>query len=112
VGAVPPCAVRKASAVTPWGDYATERTWRVIDEVSAIATETGRTAAQVSLRWLLQRTPVTAPIIGPRTLDHVKDNLATVDWALTPEQADRLTTASEIEPLPYPYGLLTRFVRR
>jgi aryl-alcohol dehydrogenase-like predicted oxidoreductase len=96
----------------PWSGYATERTWRVLDEVSAIATETGRTAAQVSLRWLLQRAPVTAPIIGPRTLDHAKDNLATVDWTLTPEQVDRLTAASETETLPYPYGLLTRFLRR
>ncbi|MBB4912280.1 aldo/keto reductase [Actinophytocola algeriensis] len=96
----------------PWSGYATERTWRVIDEVSAIATETGRSAAQVSLRWLLQRAPVTAPIVGPRTLDHARDNLAIVDWALTPEQADRLTAASETETLPYPYGLLSRFVRR
>lgn len=96
----------------PWDGYATERTWRVIDEVSAIAAETGRTAAQVSLRWLLQRAPVTAPIIGPRTLDHAKDNLATTEWTLTPDQADRLTAASEVERLPYPYGLLSRFVRR
>ena len=84
----------------------------MIDEVTAIAAETGRTAAQVSLRWLLQRAPITAPIIGPRTLDHVKDNLATADWSLTSEQADRLTEASALETLPYPYGLLTRFVRR
>ena len=104
-------AAAEAGAI-PWSGYATERTWRVVDEVSAIATETGRTAAQVSLRWLLQRAPVTAPIIGPRTLGHAKDNLATVEWTLTPEQADRLTAASETETLPYPYGLLTRFVRR
>lgn len=100
------------AGVIPWHGYATERTWRVLDEVTAIAAETGRTAAQVSLRWLLQRAPVTAPIIGPRTLDHAQDNLATADWTLTPEQADRLTAASELETLPYPYGLLTRFVRR
>ena len=95
----------------PWDGYATERTWRVIDEVSAIAAETGRSAAQVSLRWLLQREPVTAPIIGPRTLDHVADNLRVVEWALSPSQLDRLTAASD-ERLPYPYGLLTRFARR
>ena len=100
------------AGTVPWGGYATERTWRVIDEVAAIADETGRSAAQVSLRWLLQRAPVTAPIIGPRTFEHAKDNLATVDWALTREQVDRLTAASEAETLPYPYGLLTRFVRR
>jgi aryl-alcohol dehydrogenase-like predicted oxidoreductase len=104
---------KEAEAGTiPWSGYATERTWRVIDEVTAIAAETGRTAAQVSLRWLLQRAPITAPIIGPRTLDHVKDNLATADWSLTAEQTDRLAEASALETLPYPYGLLTRFVRR
>lgn len=116
-GATGPVAGSRVEAgaqdgVIPWSGYATERTWRVIDEVSAIAAETGRTAAQVALRWLLQRAPVTAPIIGPRTLDQARDNLATVDWALTPEQADRLTSASEFESLPYPYGLLSRFVRR
>lgn len=100
------------AGVIPWSGYATERTWRVVDEVSAIAAETGRTAAQVSLRWLLQRAPVTAPIIGPRTLDHAKDNLATTDWTLTSDQVERLTAVSDTGTLPYPYGLLSRFVRR
>lgn len=104
---------REAEAGTvPWNRYATERTWRVVDEVSAVAEETGRTAAQVSLRWLLQRAPVTAPIIGPRTLEHVRDNLAAADWSLSAEQLDRLTTVSEIETLPYPHNLLPRFSRR
>jgi aryl-alcohol dehydrogenase-like predicted oxidoreductase len=86
----------------PWSGYATERTWRVIDEVSAMAAETGRSAAQVSLRWLLQRAPVTAPVIGSRSLDHVRVNLATVDWALTSEQVDCLTAASETEDIAVP----------
>jgi aryl-alcohol dehydrogenase-like predicted oxidoreductase len=66
----------------------------------------------VSLRWLMQRPPVTAPVIGPRTLDQAKDNLAAADWALTPGQMDRLTAASEPENVPYPYRVLARFVRR
>lgn len=97
---------------TPWSKYATERTWRVVDEVSAIATETGRTASQVSLRWLLQRSPVTAPIIGARTLEQAKDNLGATGWALTDEQVDRLTTVSELDSLPYPYSVLKRLSRR
>jgi aryl-alcohol dehydrogenase-like predicted oxidoreductase len=103
---------KRGAGSAPWSWYATERTWRVLDEVAAIAAETGRTAAQVSLRRLLQRAPVTAPIIGPRTLDHVTDNLAAVDWSLTAEQTDRLTTASASETLPYPYALLADFARR
>lgn len=96
----------------PWSAYATERTWRVVEEVAAIAAETGRPAAQVSLRWLLQREPVTAPIIGPRTLDHVEDNLAAAGWSLTEEQVDRLTAASAPDRVPYPYGVQQRLSRR
>ncbi|TCN44682.1 aryl-alcohol dehydrogenase-like predicted oxidoreductase [Kribbella orskensis] len=96
----------------PWSGYATERTWRVIDEVSAIAAETGRTAAQVSLRWLMQREPATTPIIGARTVEQAKDNLAASGWSLTTEQTDRLTTASAPDTVPYPYDVLHRLSRR
>jgi aryl-alcohol dehydrogenase-like predicted oxidoreductase len=95
---------------TPWSRYANERTWRVLDEVFAIADETGTTPAQVSLRWQLQRDPVTAPIIGPRTLDHLRDNLAAAGGWLTAEQMDRLTAAGTTDP-PYPYGILARLSR-
>ncbi len=96
----------------PWDGYATERTWRVVDEVAAIAAETGRTAAQVSLRWLIQREPVTAPIVGGRTLEQAKDNLAAAQWSLTAEQMDRLTAASAPGTVPYPYDVLERLSRR
>jgi aryl-alcohol dehydrogenase-like predicted oxidoreductase len=96
----------------PWGAYATERTWQVVEEVAAIAAETGRTAAQVSLRWLLQREPVVAPIIGGRTLEQTEDNLAATGWSLTDEQMDRLTAASAYDRVPYPYATLKRLSRR
>ena len=49
---------------------------------------------------------------GPRTVEHVKDNLAAADWSLTEEQVDRLTTASAPDTVPYPYGVLARLSRR
>ena len=39
----------------------TERTWRIIDELRAVAAERERAPAQVALNWLLQRPGVTAP---------------------------------------------------
>jgi aryl-alcohol dehydrogenase-like predicted oxidoreductase len=94
-----------------WDTYATERTWRVLDTLFEIAAETGRSPAQVALRWVMQQPGVTAPIIGARTLEQLGDNLAAADGVLSPEHEARLTAVSE-QPLPYPFGLLRRFSRR
>jgi aryl-alcohol dehydrogenase-like predicted oxidoreductase len=85
-----------------WTRYGNERTWTVVDALLAIAKETGKTPAQVALRWLLQRPGVTAPIIGARNLNQLEDNLSSAGWSLTPEQMKRLTEVSAM-PLPYPY---------
>ncbi|GCD40602.1 aldo/keto reductase [Streptomyces paromomycinus] len=90
-----------------WRDRDTDETWRIVDAVLAVAGETGRTPAQVALRWLLRRPGVTAPIIGARTLEQLTDNLGAHGWELTPEQDARLSAASE-RPLPYPYDVLAR----
>jgi aryl-alcohol dehydrogenase-like predicted oxidoreductase len=88
-----------------WDAYANERTWQVIDELSAIATEVQKTPAQVALNWLLHKSVVTAPILGARTLTHLEDNLGATGWSLTDEQVARLDRASDL-PLPYPYESL------
>jgi aryl-alcohol dehydrogenase-like predicted oxidoreductase len=89
-----------------WSVYDNERTWWVIDELLAVAEQAGKTPAQVALNWLLQRPGVTAPIIGARTPAHLEDNLGAVGWKLSSERLQRLTAASELDPLPYPYGFL------
>ncbi|HEY8456758.1 MAG TPA: aldo/keto reductase [Actinopolymorphaceae bacterium] len=87
-----------------WTRYANEHTWQVIDTVADIARETGRSMAQVSLRWLMQRPAVTAPIIGARTMAQLEDNVGAVGWSLTDEQMERLDAVSE-QRLPYPYDV-------
>ena len=94
-----------------WETYANDRTWDVVDAVVEVAEKTGRTPSQVALRWLMQRPGVTAPIIGARTLEQFEDNLAAAGAPLDDEHMQRLTAVSD-RPLPYPYGLLTRFRRR
>lgn len=88
-----------------WKRYANDHTWAVLDTVREVAKEADRSVAQVSLRWLMQRPGVTAPIIGARTMDHFHDNVDVTDWALTDEQLDRLNLVSEPR-LPYPYDVL------
>jgi len=90
-----------------WSIYATERTWKIIEAVSAVAEESGKSPAQVALRWLLQRPGVTSPIVGARTLEHLKNNLGATGWTLGKEQMNLLTTVSEPES-PYPYSFVAR----
>jgi aryl-alcohol dehydrogenase-like predicted oxidoreductase len=94
-----------------WQTYANEHTWEVIDALAEVAEKTGRTPAQVALRWLMQRPGVTAPIVGARTLAQLEDNLAAAGSPLAGEHMDRLTAVSD-RPQPYPFGLLSRFRRR
>ena len=88
-----------------WQNYNKESTWRIIDTLLEISKETGKSPAQVSLNWLLRKCEVTSPIIGARTLEHLRDNLGAAEWSLTQEQMQRLNEASAI-PAPYPYDFV------
>jgi len=88
-----------------WSIYNNDHTWNTLDALFAVAHETGKTAAQVALNWLLQRPGVTAPIIGARTMEQLEDNLGASGWSLDAACMDRLNQASA-KPLPYPYNFL------
>ena len=75
----------------------------VLDVVQEIAAEKGATASQVALAWCINQPGVTSPIIGPRTLAHLEDNLAAVDVAITAEDRARLDAVSEPEQAIVPY---------
>jgi aryl-alcohol dehydrogenase-like predicted oxidoreductase len=94
-----------------WSAYNNERTWRVLDELFAVAAETGKTPAQVALSWVKDQPGVVAPIIGARRLDQLEDNLGAVGWSLTPEQRQRLSDVSHMEG-PYPYGEYDSWMKR
>lgn len=94
-----------------WSAYATEHTWKVVDALLAVAEESGKSPAQVALRWLLQRPAVTCPIIGARTLEQFRDNLSAAEWTLTEDQMTWLNKASEVAP-GYPYDFIGRVQRQ
>ncbi len=81
----------------------TDRNWRVLDALRAVAAELGRPPAQVALAWTAGRPGVTAPIIGASRLEQLHDNVASLEVALTAEQRRALDEASAPEPtFPYP----------
>lgn len=90
-----------------WDTYANDRTWAILDMLFRVAEETGKSPAQVALRWLLQMPGVTAPITGARTRSHLQDNLGAAGWSLTEKQMSDLTQISA-PPELYPYDFIAR----
>ncbi|MFJ5681909.1 aldo/keto reductase [Streptomyces sp. NPDC093099] len=83
----------------------TERNLAVADVVKEVATELGRTPAQVGLAWTLRKPGVTAPIIGARTPAQLMDNLGALEVDLTAAQLARLDEASATG-LGFPHDML------
>ncbi len=68
-----------------------------IEAYDALCAQLGHHPADVALAWLLHQPAVTAPIIGPRTLEHLESNLATLSITLDDETMAKL---DEIWPGP------------
>jgi aryl-alcohol dehydrogenase-like predicted oxidoreductase len=84
-----------------------DRTNATVAEVAAIAKEIGRSSAQVALAWLHHRDAPVIPIIGARKMEQLKDNLASVELKLNPDQLARLETASKIE-MGFPHDFFNK----
>jgi aryl-alcohol dehydrogenase-like predicted oxidoreductase len=67
-----------------------ETTYKVVDELAAIAATHGSTAARIALAWLRGRPAVTSIIIGARRLAQLEDNIKSLDVQLTQEERARL----------------------
>jgi aryl-alcohol dehydrogenase-like predicted oxidoreductase len=52
--------------------------------------DVGRAPGEVALAWLRGNAAVTAPIIGPRTMEHLESALASLALDLTAEQTAAL----------------------
>ncbi|MEQ5777612.1 aldo/keto reductase [Thalassospira sp. NFXS8] len=74
----------------------------ILDTVIAIATEHGATPGQVAIAWVAARGPL--PIIGPRTVSQLVDNLAALDLVLSTDDLGRLDAVSALDPI-FPHSL-------
>ena len=84
------------------GELYIKRFWfdgafKLIEGVVATAEKFGKSAAQVSLSWLLFDERVNAVIVGIRTVEQVDDNIVSGDWDLPEESRQELTDLLPIE---------------
>lgn len=73
--------------------------WPVMEAVDQLADEHKITSSQFSIAWCLHIPGVTCAIIGPRTLEQVKDNLGAADVSLSAEtlaRVDKLNPPGEL----------------
>lgn len=76
--------------------YFNDRNWDLLDSIMKIGAERGGlSASQVSLAWLLSNQRVTSPIIGPRNIEQLQDNLGAVGLQLLPDELKILDQASD-----------------
>lgn len=77
--------------------FDTERSRSLVDLMAEIAgAHEGVTIGQVALNWVRARPGISSVLIGARTEDQLRDNLASANWELTPDDIDRLDEASVI----------------
>lgn len=93
-GATPPAGSRYEKT-RPNDTRFTPEALDAVDALRGVAEARGITVAQLAHAWLLTRPGLTAPIIGPRTLEHLRDTVAACDIELTPEE---LAKIDEIVP--------------
>ncbi len=74
-----------------------ERLRPKVEQYEALCAEIGHPPADVALAWVLANPAVASPIIGPRTLEQLKGNVAALDLRLDEETMKRL---DEIWPGP------------
>jgi len=63
---------------------------KVVERVAEVAAERDIPRAQVALAWVLQKEPVTAPIVGATKSLHLEDAVAALEVILTPDEIARL----------------------
>ncbi len=80
------------------------QTWDVLAVVEDVAKAHGAAMAQVALAWVRDRPTVSSVILGARTTEQLRANLAAADLVLTPEQTAQLDAVSAPAAADYPYG--------
>ena len=71
-------------------DAGVARRLDAVEKLVPLAAEIGAPLSQLALAWNMRQPGVTSPIIGPRTMEQLEDNLKAVDVALDQTALDRI----------------------
>ncbi len=71
-------------------DLFNDSVFDVVEGVEKLAEEKDCSASQLTLSWCMNQPGITSAIIGPRTMDQLKDNLTATDVEITSSDRDRI----------------------
>jgi pyridoxine 4-dehydrogenase len=80
-------------AFIPWAPVAAGRLTRPGGALDSAAREHGASLAQLSLAWLLHRSPVMLPIPGTSSVKHLEENTAAAELHLSDEEWAKIEAA-------------------
>ena len=84
-------------------NHFTDAAFEVLETVQAIAQEKGCAPGQIALAWCKDKPGVTSPIIGPRTMEQLEDNLGAAEITLGEHDHARLDAAAPPGRAAVPY---------
>jgi aryl-alcohol dehydrogenase-like predicted oxidoreductase len=79
-----------AAANAPQRRRMREQVFDVTEGLAPLATSKGCSMSQFALAWVMQQPGVTSPIIGPRTMEQLEDNLKALDVQITAEDRQKV----------------------
>jgi aryl-alcohol dehydrogenase-like predicted oxidoreductase len=97
-GAKPPADARWEGEGGRGGGHFTDACFKVVECLEDLAKSKGCTVGQMSLAWNMHQPGITSPIIGPRTMEQLDDNLGALDVTVTDDDRkalDELTKPGE-----------------
>ena len=107
----PPPGVRLEKWKDRFSDYDTDRGWRTLSAVTAMAKEKQTTASAIALAWLLGKPAVTSVIFGARSIEQLDDNLRAAEVKLSASELLALDEASKVD-VGYPYKMIKSIQQR
>ncbi|HEY5208845.1 MAG TPA: aldo/keto reductase [Stellaceae bacterium] len=84
-----------------------DRTFDIVDAMRPVADKHDVSVARVALAWLLSRKNVMSVIVGAKTEEQLRDNLAATELTLAPDELAALDKASALKP-EYPIWMFER----
>jgi aryl-alcohol dehydrogenase-like predicted oxidoreductase len=78
--------------------YMTERGFRILRALDAVAARTGAKPAQIAVAWLIAQPVVTAPIASATSIQQVEELIAAARLSLDDDAHELLNSASAYEP--------------
>ena len=75
--------------------YFNDRSWEIHEATEQVASNNGKSVSQIALAWLMSKPLITSPIIGPRSLEQLDDNLGASGYQLSPGDLKTLEDASD-----------------